>query len=278
MIKNYKHLNSAYSQIFSPSVKTHKKTSLHWSKGHLWRGSLNIWQFWLWVIIQQQKIIIIIAKTTICKTLEPIMWICIYFQDGDRFWWVLFSFPSSYSWFVARLPPWMTKHLLPPILIPRRAPVFEAAKITSYISFCSWKGQCKAVNWKVIPDVTQRMKTVWLLLIITYPVKSTCTLKIIWELYFTNWKGPICSELIFRTVSDLSGSFAHLGLWIHVLVWEARSINPLQLFTYKSLRSLWMQWKMILGMVLSFCWMPSNYFISKKLLNPTKKKNSSQRL
>lgn len=84
-------------------------------------------------------------------------------------------------------------------------------KITLYIRFCSWKGQCKAVNWKVIPDVTQGMKMVQLLLIKWSPILSnlTCTLKLIWELHSTKGKGP---------QSALSISLAQCPTWVWALL------------------------------------------------------------
>lgn len=132
-------------------------------------------------------------------------------------------------------------------------------KITLYIRFCSRKGQCKAVNWKVVPDVTQGMKMVQLLLIKWSPILSnlTCALKLIWELHSTKGKGPVCSEQIFSTMSNLSLSSAHPGIQTDGHVWETSNADPSWLFKYKSLRIPLIQQKMTLGMILSF-WLPSD--------------------
>ena len=58
----------------------------------------------------------------------------------------------------------------------------------------------------------------------------------------------------------------------HMCLFGKLEGQTLQSFRYKSLRILLMRWKMILGMVLSF-WMPSNYLISKKIIESHKEEH-----
>lgn len=80
------------------------------------------------IYFSKRKQLLSFLKQPFYKVLELLMWIWRCYQEWGRFHHLEFHAMLVTLWFVARLPPWMTKHLPLPILIRIGVPVFEAAK------------------------------------------------------------------------------------------------------------------------------------------------------